>query len=103
MRVPINPDHHTVTIVLGIEAGVDDLGHHYQNITITHNMKEPEDPSLQNKHTTMKTMKRRWERHALLVEFVEPPYPKDSNYPMISRNTTGPRSRDHGYQTSCKQ
>jgi hypothetical protein len=31
------------------------------------------------------------------------PYPKDSNYPMISRNMTGPRSHDHGSQITCKQ
>jgi hypothetical protein len=100
---PINPDHHAVTIVIDIEAGVDDLGRHHQNTTIAHDMKEPEDPSLQNKRTTMKMMKRRWERHALLTEFVEPPYLKGSNYPMINRNMTGPRSHDHGFQTTCKQ
>jgi hypothetical protein len=98
MRVPINPGHHAITIVLGIEAGVDNPGHHHQNITTAHNMKEPEDPSLQNTHTTMKTTKRRCERHPLLAQFAEPPYPKDSNSPMINRNTMGPKSRDHGSQ-----
>jgi hypothetical protein len=55
-----------------------------------------------NMHMTMKTTKRIWGCHALLTEFAEPPYPKNLNYPMISRNTTGPRSRDHGSQTTCK-
>jgi hypothetical protein len=34
-------------------------------------------------------MKKRWEHHALLAEFAPHLYPKDSNYPMISRNTMG--------------
>jgi hypothetical protein len=56
-----------------------------------------------NKHTTTKTTKRRWERYALLAEFAEPPYPKDLNYLMISRNTMSPRSHDHGIHTTYKQ
>jgi hypothetical protein len=103
MKVPINPDHHTVTTVLGTEAGVNDLGHHHQSTTIGYGTKEPEDPSLQNRHTTTKMTKRRWECHALLAEFAEPPYLKDSNYPMTSRNMTSPRSHNHGSQTTYKQ
>jgi hypothetical protein len=103
MRVPINLDHHAVITVLGAEAGVDNLGHHHQNITTAHDMEEPKDPSLQNKRTITRTMKRRCERHALPTEFIEPPYLKDLNYPMISRNTTGPRSHNHGSQATYKQ
>jgi hypothetical protein len=40
MKALINPDHHAVTTVLGIEAGADDLGHHLQNITTVRGMKE---------------------------------------------------------------
>jgi hypothetical protein len=101
MKAPINPDHPAVTTVLGTEAGVDDLGHHHQNITTVRGTKEPKDPSLPKEHTTTKTTKKRWERHALLTEFAAPPYLKDSNYPMISRNMTGLRS--HGSQTTYKQ
>jgi hypothetical protein len=96
MKVPINPDHHAVTTVLSIEAGVSDLVHHHQSITTARGTKEPKDPSLPNKCTTTKMMKRRWERRALLAEFAEPPYLKDSNYPMTSRNMMGPRSHNHG-------
>jgi hypothetical protein len=103
MKALTNPDHHGITIVLGTEAGADDLGRHHQNITTVRGMKEPEDPSLPRKHTIMKTMKRRWARHALLVEFTTLPYLKDSNYPMISRNMTDLRSHSHGSQTICKQ
>jgi hypothetical protein len=90
MKVPINPDHCAVTTVLGIEAGFEDLDHHQQSITTARGMEEPKDLSLQNKRTITKTTKRRWEHHALLTEFTEPSYLKDSNYPMISRNMTGP-------------
>jgi hypothetical protein len=103
MKALINLDHHAVTTVLGIEAGVDDLGHHHQNTTTVRGMKEPKDPSHPRKHTTMKTTKKRWERHASLVEFAAPPYLKDSNYPMISRNMMRPMSYSHGSQTTYKQ
>jgi hypothetical protein len=102
MKVPINLDHHAITTVLNAEAGVDDLAHHHQSITTARSMEEPKDLSLQNKRTITRTMKKRWEHHALLAEFAEPPYLKDSNYPMISRNTTGPRSHNHGSQTTYK-
>jgi hypothetical protein len=91
-----NPDQHAVKIVLGTEAGVDDLGHYHQNTTTARGTKEPEDPSLPNKRTTTKMKKKKWEHHALLTEFVEHPYLKDSNYPMTSRSMTGPRSHNHG-------
>jgi hypothetical protein len=66
-------------------------------------MEEPEDPNLPIRHMIMKMMKKRWKRHALLVEFATPPCPKDSNCPMISRNTTNLRSHSHGSQIICKQ
>jgi hypothetical protein len=81
MKASINPDHHAITIVLDTEAGVNDLSHHHQSTSTAHGMKEPEDPSLPSKRTTMTMTKRRWERHDLLAEFIEPPYLKDSNYP----------------------
>jgi hypothetical protein len=96
MKAPINPDHHSITTVLGIEAGVNDLGHHHQNTTTAQGTKEPEDPSLPNRRTTTKTMKKKSEHNALLAEFAEPPYLKDSNYPMTSRSMTGPRSCNLG-------
>jgi hypothetical protein len=93
MKVDTNPDHHVITAVLGVEAGVDDPGHHHQNTTTAQGTEEPEDPSLPKKCTTMKTMKKRWEHHALLIEFSTLPYPKDSKYPMISRNMTDLRMK----------
>jgi hypothetical protein len=51
----------------------------------------------------MKMTKRRWELHALLAEFAALPYPKVSNYPMISRNMTYLRSHSHGPQIIYKQ
>jgi hypothetical protein len=98
MKVHKNLGHHAVTIVLGTGAGVDDPGHCHQNDTIAQVTEEPKDPSLIGKCTTMKMMKKRWEHHALLAEFVALPYPKDSNYPMISRNMTDLRSHSHGSQ-----
>jgi hypothetical protein len=103
MKALTNPDHHAATIALDIEVGADNLGHHHQNITTVHGMKEPEDPSLPRKHTITKITKRRWEHHALLAEFAALLYLKDSNYPMISRNMTDLRSHSHGSQTICKQ
>jgi hypothetical protein len=51
----------------------------------------------------MKTMKKRWEHHALLAEFAPYLYPKDSNYPVISRNTMDLRSHSHGSWIIYKQ
>jgi hypothetical protein len=98
-----NQDHHAVTTVLSIEAEVEDQDLHHQDTTTAHGMKEAKDLNLQSTHTTAKTMKRRWERHALLAEFAGALYPKDSSYPMISRNTTDLRNHDHGFQTIYKQ
>jgi hypothetical protein len=64
---------------------------------------EPKDPSLSIRRTTTKTMKKRWEHHALLAEFAPLPFPKDSNYPMISRNMTDLRSHSHGSRIIYKQ
>jgi hypothetical protein len=103
MKALTNPDHHAVTIVLSTEVGADDLGHRHQNIITVCGMKESEDPSLPRKRMITKMTKRRWERHALLIEFAALPYLKDSNYPMISRNMTDLRSHSHGSQTIYKQ
>jgi hypothetical protein len=103
MKVHKNPDHHAITVVIGTEAEVDDPGHCHQNTSTTQSTKEPKDPSLLRKHTITKTTKRRWELHALLAGFTALPYPKDSNYPMISRNMTDLRSHSHGSQTIDKQ
>jgi hypothetical protein len=103
MKVHTNPDIHAVTIVLGAEAGVYDLGHHHQNTTTAQGTREPEDPGLPGNHTTTKMTKKRWENHALLAEFATLPYPKDSNYLMISKNMTDLRSYSHGSQTIYKQ
>jgi hypothetical protein len=76
MKVHTNPDHHAVTIVLGAEARVDDPGHCHQNTTTAQGTKEPKDPSLPRMRTTTKTMKKRWELHALLAKFAALPMPK---------------------------
>jgi hypothetical protein len=103
MKVQTNPDHHAITAVLGAEAGVNDPGHHHQNTTTAQGIEEPEDPSLLGKHTTTKTMKKRWEHHALLTEFAELPFSKGSNYPIIIRNMTDLRSHSHGSRIIYKQ
>jgi hypothetical protein len=103
VKVRINLDHHTVTIVLDIGAEVDDPGYHHQSTTKSQGTEEPEDPNLPIRHTTTKATKKRWEHHALLVEFAPLPCPKDLNYPMISRNTMDLRSHIHGSQIIYKQ
>jgi hypothetical protein len=57
---------------------VDDPEHHHQGDTT----KEPDDPEFPTKHMIMKTMKRRWGRHALPIGFASGQYPKVSNYLM---------------------
>jgi hypothetical protein len=96
MKVRINLDHHAITIVLTVGAEVEDPGHHHQSTTKAQGTEEPKDPSLPIRRTTTKITKKRWEHHALLIEFAPLPCPKDSNYPMISRNTTNLRSHSHG-------
>jgi hypothetical protein len=66
-------------------------------------MKEPEDPRLPIRRTTTKTTRKRWEHLALLAEFAALVCPKDSNYPMISKNTMDLRSHSHGFQIIYKQ
>jgi hypothetical protein len=66
-------------------------------------MEEPEGPRLPLGHTTTKTMKKIWEHHALLAEFAPHQDPKVSNYLMISKNTTDPRSHHHGPQIIYRQ
>jgi hypothetical protein len=58
-EVHTNPDHHAVTIVLGVGAEVDDPGHHHKSTTIAQGTKEPKDPSLPIRRMTTKTTKRR--------------------------------------------
>jgi hypothetical protein len=55
-----NQGHHAITIVLGMEVEVDDLGRRHQNDATIQRTKEPDDLELLIKHVTMKTMKRRW-------------------------------------------
>jgi hypothetical protein len=98
-----NPGHCAITIVLGIGAAVDDLGHHRQNTTKAQGTEEPEDLRLPARHTITKTMKKRWEHHALLAEFAPHLFPKDSNCLMISRNTTDLRRHSRGSQIIYKQ
>jgi hypothetical protein len=101
-RMPKN--HHAITIVLGTEAEVDDLDRHHHNITIAQDTEEKaNDLDLHDTHTTTKTMKSRWGHHASLKGFVERRYPKDSNYPMISRSMMGRKNHSHGCQIICKQ
>jgi hypothetical protein len=64
---------------------------------------EPEHPILPPRHMITKTTKKRWEHRALLAEFAPRLYPKDSNYPMISRNMMDLRSRGRGSQTTYRQ
>jgi hypothetical protein len=98
-RMPKN--HHALTIVLGIE--VDDPGLHHHDTTIAQSMgEEVDDPKIHDIYTTMRTMKLRWGRHDLLEGFTERRYPKDSNYPMISKSMTDRKSHNHGYQIICR-
>jgi hypothetical protein len=92
----INPDNHAITAVLGVGVVVDDLGHHHQDTTKAQNMEEPEGPGLPPRHTTTKTMKKRWEHRDLLIEFTPHQYLRVSNYPTISKSMTDPRRRNHG-------
>jgi hypothetical protein len=101
-KVHVNLDHHAVTTVLGVGAGVDDPGHHHQSTTKAQGTEELKDPILPIRPTITKTMKKRLGHHALLAEFAPLPCPKDSNYPMISRNTTGLRIHSHGSQIIYK-
>jgi hypothetical protein len=93
-REPANPshltktDHRAITTVLGTEAEVNDPNLHHQGTTISHGTEEADDPNPRGTLMTTKTTKLRWGRHALLVEFAERQYPKDSSYPMINKSTT---------------
>jgi hypothetical protein len=66
-------------------------------------MEKPEGPGLPLGHMIAKTMKKRWAHRALLAEFAPHQYPKVSNYPMISKNTTDPRNHHHGSQIIYRQ
>jgi hypothetical protein len=82
---------------------VADLGHHHLDDTIVPRTKEPDDPELPTEHLTMKTMKRRWRRHALPVGFASHQYPKVSNYPMINKTMMDLTSHSHGFEIIYKQ
>jgi hypothetical protein len=89
-------DHHAVTTVLNTGVVADNPGQYHQNTIKAQGMEEPEGPGLLLGHMTMKTTKKRWAHRALLAEFAPHQYPKVSNYPMICKNTTDPKSHHHG-------
>jgi hypothetical protein len=91
-------DHHAVTTVLGTGVVADDLGQYHQNSTKAQRIEEPEDPGLPPGHMTTTIMRNRLAHCALLAEFALHQYPRVSNCPMISKNTTDPRSHHHGSQ-----
>jgi hypothetical protein len=64
---------------------------------------EPKGPGLPPKRMTMKTMKKRWGRRALLIEFAPHQYPRVSNYPMTSKSMMDLRSHSHGSQITYRQ
>jgi hypothetical protein len=66
-------------------------------------MEEPKDLGLPPGHMTTTMTRKRWAHHALLAEFAPHQYPKVSNYLMISKNTTDPRSHHHGSQIIYRQ
>jgi hypothetical protein len=45
---------------------------------------------------TMRMRKQKWEHHALPEGFAEQKYPKDSNYPMISKSMMDHRNPSLG-------
>jgi hypothetical protein len=98
IRKRTSQDHLAATTVLGGEAAISDLDRHHQSST-----EEPEDLDLQTKSVTMKTMKKRWEHHALLTWFAPLQFLKDSSYLMISKSMMDHRNHNHGYQTIYKQ
>jgi hypothetical protein len=98
----INPDYHAITAVLGAGVVADDLGHHCKDTTKAQSMEEPKGPGLPPRHTTMKMMKKRWERRALLIEFAPHQYPRVSNYIMTSKSMMDPRNRNRGSQIICR-
>jgi hypothetical protein len=51
----------------------------------------------------MRTMKKRWARHALPEGFAEREYPKDLNFHTISKSMMGHKNLNYGYQTTCKK
>jgi hypothetical protein len=101
-KVCTSLDHHAITTVLGTRVVVDDLGHLRQGTTKARGTEEPEDPILPPRHMTTKATKKRWKHYALLIEFAPRLYPKDSNYPMISRNMMDLRSHSHGFETTYR-
>jgi hypothetical protein len=56
----MSKNHHSVTIVLGMEAEADELGLHHHDSTISQDTeKEVNDPDLHDINTTMKMTKSR--------------------------------------------
>jgi hypothetical protein len=92
---PRSPRHHNSPRHRSV---VTDLGHHHQSST---EEQENFDPRIEG--TVMKTIKKRWEYHALLTEFTQHQYPKDSSYLMTSKSMMGHRSHSHGSRIICKQ
>jgi hypothetical protein len=103
IKVHTSLDHHTITTVLGTGVVANDLGQYLQNTTKAQGMEEPEDPGLPPRHMTTTTTRKRWAHRDLLVEFAPHQYPKVSNYLMISKNMTDPRSHHHGSQIIYRQ
>jgi hypothetical protein len=58
-RSPNKYKSHTVTIVLGTEAEVENHDLHHQGATTVHDTKEADDPNLQGTHTITRTTKKR--------------------------------------------
>jgi hypothetical protein len=90
--------HPAVIAVLGTKAANTDLDHHHQSST---GEVEGHDPQMED--ATMKTMKKKWGHHALLVEFASLHFPKDSSYLMINKNMMDHRNHNCGSQITCKQ
>jgi hypothetical protein len=66
-------------------------------------MVELEDRDPQMKGVITKTMKKRWERHALPVGFAPLQFLRDSSYLMITKNTMDHKNHSHGSQITYKQ
>jgi hypothetical protein len=103
IKVHTSLDHHAVTTVLGTGVVADDLGQYLQNTTKAQGMEEPEGLGLPPGYMTTKTTKKRWAHSSLLAEFTPHQYPKVSNYPMISKSMTDPRSHHHGSRIIYRQ
>jgi hypothetical protein len=101
-RKHTSQDRLAVTIVLGVEAVVDDLDRHRQNSMGAQSMEELENLDLQTEGTAMKTTKKRWEHRALPVGFALRQYLRGLNYPMINKSTMDHKNHSHGSEIIYK-